>query len=127
VYPESGETFRHSNELDSDMNRIVQENPVTSLYFVRHAHNPGSMSRLSVSGWRMKSMYTVVIMQCVADIFRLLYRPSFVGDGNFKLEHLAMRRPENDVFLRDGQGHIVGRERYRTHLNATVERLQVEE
>ena len=72
-------------------------------------------------------MYTVVIMQCVADIFRLLYRPSFVGDGNFKLEHLAMRRPENDVFLRDGQGHIVDRERYRTHLNATVERLQVEE
>jgi len=85
------------------------------------------MSRLGVSGWRMKSMYNVVIMQCVADIFRLLYRPSFVADGNFKLEHLAMRRLEDDVFLRDGQGHIVGRERYRTHLNAMVERLQVEE
>jgi hypothetical protein len=70
-------------------------------------------------------MHTVVIMQCNTDIFRLLYRPSYVTDGNFKLEHLAMRRPEDDVFLRDGQGHIVGRERYRTHLSCTVETLQV--
>jgi hypothetical protein len=36
-----------------------------------------------------------------------------------------MRRPDDDVFLRDGQGHFVGREPYRTHLKNTVERLQV--
>ena len=46
-------------------------------------------------------------------------------DGNFKLQHLAMRQLEDDVFLQDGQGHMVGREPYRTHLSNTVECLQV--
>jgi hypothetical protein len=36
-----------------------------------------------------------------------------------------MRRPDDDVFLRDGQGHMVGREPYRTHINTTIERYQV--
>ncbi|KIM71729.1 hypothetical protein PILCRDRAFT_29815, partial [Piloderma croceum F 1598] len=37
---------------------------------------------------------------------KLLYRPSYVMDGNFKLEHLKMRRPEDDVALRDSGGHM---------------------
>jgi hypothetical protein len=36
-----------------------------------------------------------------------------------------MRRPDDDVFLRDGQGHVTGRERYRTHINMTVEPYEV--
>lgn len=56
---------------------------------------------------------------------RLLYRPSFVADGNFKLQHLAMRCPDDDVFLCDGQGHMAGREPYGTHIRTTVEHFQV--
>jgi hypothetical protein len=36
-----------------------------------------------------------------------------------------MRRPDDDVFLRDGEGHMVGREPYRTHIETTTERVQV--
>lgn len=70
-------------------------------------------------------MHMVVIPDSNSNVCRVLYRPSFVIDGNFKLQHLAMRRPDDDVFLRDGQGHMVGREPYRTHLTNTVERLEV--
>ena len=36
-----------------------------------------------------------------------------------------MRHPEDDVFLRDGQGYMVGQEPYRTHIRITPERKQV--
>ena len=36
-----------------------------------------------------------------------------------------MRRPEDDVFLRDGEGHMSGREPYRTHIKTTTEHFQV--
>jgi hypothetical protein len=48
-----------------------------------------------------------------------------VADGNLKLQHLAMRRPDDDVFLRDGQGQMVGREPYGTHITNTTEHYQV--
>jgi hypothetical protein len=67
----------------------------------------------------------VVIPDSNLNVFRVLYRPSFVIDGNFKLQHLAMRRPDDDVFLRDGQGHMVGQEPYWMHLTNTVEWLEV--
>ena len=46
-------------------------------------------------------------------------------DDNMQLQHLLMRRPEDDVFLQDGQGHMVGREPYGTHIKNTVESCQV--
>ena len=70
-------------------------------------------------------MHAVVDLSLIQTVSRILYRPSFVTDGNFKLQHLAMRRPDDDVFLRDGQGHMVGREPYRTHIETTTEQYQV--
>jgi hypothetical protein len=74
-----------------------------------------------------KYVHTVVILvfNSNSNPARLLFRPSYVTDGNMKLQHLLMRRPEDDVFLRDGQGHMVGREPYGTHIKNTVEPLQV--
>jgi hypothetical protein len=47
---------------------------------------------------------------------RLLYRPQLVVDGNMKLVHLIMKRPEDDVSLSDGGLFMVKREPYTTHL-----------
>ena len=56
---------------------------------------------------------------------RLLYRPSFVVDGNFKLEHLIMRRPDDDVALWDGAGNMVTSGPYMKHLRTAQEPKQV--
>ena len=108
------------------MSPIGLENLETWPYSVQRALSLVSMFPQGTSGWRMRSNSMLWLFSIITQtLSRLLYRPSYVTDGNFKLEHLAMRRPDDDVFLRDGQGHIVGREPYRTHLKNTVERLQV--
>jgi hypothetical protein len=40
----------------------------------------------------------------------------FVMDGNFSAEHMAMRRPDDDVMLTDGAAFMVGTEDYKAHL-----------
>ena len=47
---------------------------------------------------------------------RLLYRPQLVVDGNMKLVHLFMKRPEADVSLSDGELFMVKRDPYADHL-----------
>ena len=85
-----------------------------------------SMFRQGMNGWRRRSKSTQVVnINYTITTSRILYRPSFVADGNFKLQHLAMRRPDDDVFLCDGQGHMVGREPYWTHIKHTTEHFQV--
>jgi hypothetical protein len=51
-----------------------------------------------------------------SDDYRLLYRPQLVVDGNMKLVHLKMRRPEDDVSLSDGELFMVKRTPYAQHL-----------
>ena len=48
-----------------------------------------------------KYIHNVVILgfNSNSNLARLLFRPSYVTDGNMKLQHLLMRRPEDDVFL----------------------------
>jgi hypothetical protein len=46
-------------------------------------------------------------------------------DGNFKLEHLRMRRPDDDVALRDGSGHMVTSGPYAKHLESAPDIKQV--
>jgi hypothetical protein len=46
--------------------------------------------------------------------FRSVYQPSIVGDGNFKLEHVIQKFPEEDIILSDGRGFFVGVQRYST-------------
>ena len=50
----------------------------------------------------------MVDLNFIQTIFELLYQPSYIADGNYKLQHLAMRQPEDDVFLRDGKGYMLG-------------------
>ena len=47
---------------------------------------------------------------------RLLYRPQLVVDGNMKLVHLKMKRPEEDISLSDGELFMVKRGPYAEHL-----------
>jgi hypothetical protein len=56
---------------------------------------------------------------------RLLYRPQLAVDGNMKLVHLIMRRPEDDVSLSDGELFIVRRAPYAEHLVHAPQRQPV--
>jgi hypothetical protein len=47
---------------------------------------------------------------------RILYRPQLTVDGNMKLVHLIMKRPEDDVSLSDGELFMVKRAPYAEHL-----------
>lgn len=44
------------------------------------------------------------------------YSRGFVLDGNFSCNHKVQRRPEDDVWLKSGQGYMVERGRYANHL-----------
>ena len=46
-------------------------------------------------------------------------------DGNFVSEHLQMQNPEDDVFLADGHGFMVGYKRYEEHIAAANETREV--
>jgi hypothetical protein len=56
---------------------------------------------------------------------RLLYRPQLAVDGNMKLVHLIMRRPEDDVSLSDGELFIVRQAPYAEHLVHAPQRQPV--
>lgn len=45
-----------------------------------------------------------------------LRRRILVTDGNFKADHMKMRRPELDVVLTDGEGYFVEEAPYQEHL-----------
>ena len=54
-----------------------------------------------------------------------LYRRSIVVDGNFKAENLRMKKPDDDVALRDGLGYMVQSNDYDEHLKESVEPTKV--
>jgi len=54
-----------------------------------------------------------------------LFMRGFMMDGNFQVEHMRMKNPENDVPLSDGTGFMVSKEPYKLHLKSAVERQQV--
>jgi len=57
--------------------------------------------------------------------YRSIYQRSIVADGNFKLENVKPRCPENDVFLSDGRGFMVEDKPYQAHIAASIEVKQV--
>ena len=57
--------------------------------------------------------------------YRLLYRPQLVVDGNMKLVHLIMKRPEDDVSLSDGELFMVKRAPYAEHIAKAPQRQTV--
>ncbi|KAG1721330.1 hypothetical protein EDB19DRAFT_1898348 [Suillus lakei] len=52
------------------------------------------------------------------------YTQSFVMDGNFKAEHLHPIKPFDEVWLSDGLGFIVGKDRYKKHLAETADAVE---
>ncbi|KAG2068310.1 hypothetical protein BDR04DRAFT_1024910, partial [Suillus decipiens] len=44
------------------------------------------------------------------------YTQSFVMDRNFKAKHLHPIKPHDEVWLSDGLGFMVGKDRYKLHL-----------
>jgi hypothetical protein len=53
------------------------------------------------------------------------YSRGFVLDGNFTCNHKVQRRPEDDVWLKNGEGYMVERERYAKHLATAKETKEV--
>ncbi|KAG1903999.1 uncharacterized protein F5891DRAFT_946598, partial [Suillus fuscotomentosus] len=52
------------------------------------------------------------------------YTWSFVMDGNFKAEHLHPIKPFNEVWLSDGLGFMVGKDRYKMHLAEAADTVE---
>ncbi|KAG2094377.1 uncharacterized protein F5147DRAFT_747813 [Suillus discolor] len=52
------------------------------------------------------------------------YTRSFVMDGNFKAEHLHPIKPFDEVWLSDGLGFMVGKDRYKMHLAEAADTVE---
>ncbi|KAG2154298.1 uncharacterized protein EDB93DRAFT_1102429 [Suillus bovinus] len=52
------------------------------------------------------------------------YTRSFVMDSNFKAEHLHPIKPFDEVWLADGLGFMVGKDRYKAHLAEAADTLE---
>jgi hypothetical protein len=52
------------------------------------------------------------------------YTWSFVMDGNFKAEYLHPIKPLDEVWLFDGLGFMVGKDRYKMHLAAASDTVE---
>lgn len=48
-----------------------------------------------------------------------LLSPLLVADGNFKFDHLQLKKPHSDIRLRDGTGYVVTTTTYEEHLAIT--------
>jgi hypothetical protein len=71
-------------------------------------------------------IFASCVYQTILNQFnRWIYRRSIVVDGNFSMEHMRMKKSEDDVFLSDGEGYMVQWEPYKQHLDASVEAKQV--
>ena len=54
-----------------------------------------------------------------------LYWRGYVADGNFVAVHLLQPRSIRDVWLKDGEGFMTGRQRYEQHISSAVEIREV--
>ncbi|KAG1866342.1 hypothetical protein C8R48DRAFT_568097, partial [Suillus tomentosus] len=52
------------------------------------------------------------------------YTWSFVMDGNFKAKHLHPIKPFDEVWLSDGLGFMVGKDRYKMHLAEAADTVE---
>ena len=64
-------------------------------------------------------------MQELIKDYRSIYHRSIVADGNFKLENVKSKCPQDDVSLSDGRGFMVKDKPYQAHIMASVEAKQV--
>ena len=50
---------------------------------------------------------------------------SLVADGNFTANHIEQHQPQDDIWLSDGEGMIMAREPYATHLKSAKDSKDV--
>ncbi|KAG1729059.1 uncharacterized protein EDB91DRAFT_1085839 [Suillus paluster] len=62
--------------------------------------------------------------EVISQMQRWKYTQSFVMDGNFKAEHLHPIKPYDEVWLSDGLGFMVGKERYQKHLEEAADTVE---
>jgi hypothetical protein len=70
---------------------------------------------------RKSSVAFFTLLSMLIYSFRLIYQPSIVADGNFKLDNVVMRKADQDVSLCNGRGFMVGSEAYDQHIASSVE------
>ncbi|KIK73641.1 hypothetical protein PAXRUDRAFT_20647 [Paxillus rubicundulus Ve08.2h10] len=56
---------------------------------------------------------------------RWKYSWTIIIDGNFKAEHMDDKKPDDQVFLMDGKGYMVGQEKYHDYLKAAKDAPEV--
>jgi hypothetical protein len=56
---------------------------------------------------------------------RWMFMRTIVLDGNFKAEHLKMRRPDEDVPLSEGLGFLTSDAKYKAHLMVAMDSKEV--
>lgn len=57
--------------------------------------------------------------------FRNEVMRSLVVDGNFKADHIKLKRAADDVWLTDGEGMMTARAPYKAHLAIAIETKEV--
>lgn len=60
-----------------------------------------------------------------SDVMQWKYGRSFVADGNFVAVHQQQLRTRDDVWIKNGQGFMTEKDRYRAHLECTKEYPEV--
>jgi len=55
------------------------------------------------------------------DLPNWVTRRTITVDGNFKADHIKMRRPDLDIKLSDGLGYMVEEEQYKEYLSVAQE------
>ncbi|KAJ7315610.1 hypothetical protein DFH08DRAFT_715438 [Mycena albidolilacea] len=88
------------------------------------ARTPGDLGLFCVTFPQIGKNVTSAEFDASSDPYVKLYWPQVVTDGNFKLDNLKMRNPNDDVRLSDGEMFCVRSVLYEEHLRITLERKQ---
>ena len=101
-------------------------NPVLWLYSVLCVHSLESTSLRIGESIKIGALIYIANWKLPTSLFsENLFMRGFIMDGNFQVEHIRMRNPENDVTISDGTGFMVSKKVYELHLKLAAERQQV--
>ena len=98
-----------------------------SHYFARHVHSLGLTYPCQEMNHLMsESCFDTEVTSAMIRTPSWKYTRSFVMDGNFKAEHLHPIKPFDEVWLSDGLGFMVGKDRYKKHLAEAADTGKIE-
>jgi len=96
-----------------------------SHYFARHVHSLGLTYPCQEMNHLMsESCFDTEVTSGMIRTPSWKYTRSFVMDGNFKAEHLHPIKPFDEVWLSDGLGFMVGKDRYKKHLAESADTVE---